>query len=717
VERVFQHLRAAVRGMQTSEGSRAEEITAFVEQFHDEVGGSSQTIVIPTGYPPRLVLNAAEFLLRAQGFDLGKGADALRGLIQARISRDFGTRPNWLSMVQSGRATWRLTVELTLQVDAAGHATVAMTPPIASWLAELRKQLHDMLAQLPAADVERARVAEAALARPVTGDTVLLPGEPLSAPYTGTLRDYSGCATLDEVADLAAGSDGVLPLGRWAFHHPESGLRTGAPLRLASIARGGRRFRREHQGALICAPQNAGKTELLVRWARAANAAGYNLLIVDVKGNMLDKLRDGYRWRGKLFHVTTDPLAMPGVDAPCHALNVLDGLDPRSRLVLQRVRQIAEALLPAEGLDRGETRVWRSNWLNWLSALIHLVLLDQFYWPMDDRSPDLSDVYALASDERRLIECLERIDRGERVNLAKDAAPLEPGLASWFSDLAVLLPQKVIIAANEALGRPALEGARAEYSFRWLTEQLTSALRPFRQAGLLYDKASGRPGIPRIRLERLAGLDESLQPTAEQVTLVLAAREQELDEAQTMLTLVIVKLQHSLYERMRHTRTRQLTPVLLLLDETRRIRNFRTNEYVSFAREAEAGCVVVFQFLDQVGNERQIRELLGNIGTQIYLGSLTGSTARHFVDCLPTRDRSTFAITTGGVDGVPALQIGKQQVPYFSTADLHVLPAGSYPAIVYLRQQPARSPILTAMDQALDGSLSQQERDRNGLHL
>jgi hypothetical protein len=143
-----------------------------------------------------------------------------------------------------------------------------------------------------------------------------------------------------------------------------------------------------------------------------------------------------------------------------------------------------------------------------------------------------------------------------------------------------------------------------------------------------------------------------------------------------------------------------LKPVLLLLDETRRIRNFKTNEYVSYAREAEAGCVVVYQALDQIGTDRQIRELLGNIGTQIYLGSLVGSTAQHFIERLPTRDRSSFSVTTAGADGVAGLQIAKQQIPYFSTADLYVLPAGDYPAIVYLKDQPARSPILVTLDRA-----------------
>ena len=612
LEAVFKHLRSAVREMQTREGAEPQAVTRFVEQFLDEVGGDARSVTIETGYPQKLALNAVEFLLRAQGFDVGKGADAARGLIQARVSRDFGNRPNWLATVQSGRGAWRFTIEVTARVASNGETTVEMSPAMSSWLESFAEQLRLSLKQVPAGNVARERQVQSALALSSIGDTLLAPGERLLAPYSGTLRDYSGCATNEEVEDLGAGSDGVLPLGRWAFER-SGDMMLGRQMRLASLQRGGRRSRREHQGALICAPQNAGKTELLVGWARAANAAGYNLLIVDVKGNMLEKLCGGYEWRGELFHVSTDPLLTPNAAAasPCHAINVLDGLDAQSRLTLQRVRQIAEALLPGEGLDRGEARVWRSNWLNWLTALIHLVLLEQFYWPLSDRDPDLGDVYDLASDETVLLETIARIDDAERKNLRDGAAPIEPGLHSWFSDIAVLLPQKEIVAADDEFNRRALSGARAEYSFRWLTEQLTSALRPFRRGGLLYEKVSGRPEIERFRLERLAGLDPELNPSSQQTTLVLAAREQELDEAQTLLTLAIVKLQHALYERMRHTRTRPLAPVLLLLDETRRIRNFKTNEYVSFAREAEAGCVVVYQFLDQIGDERQYPRAVG----------------------------------------------------------------------------------------------------------
>jgi hypothetical protein len=48
-------------------------------------------------------------------------------------------------------------------------------------------------------------------------------------------------------------------------------------------------------------------------------------------------------------------------------------------------------------------------------------------------------------------------------------------------------------------------------------------------------------------LEQLTGLDEQLLPvTGRQTTVVIAAREQELDEAKTLLTLAIIKLEQAL---------------------------------------------------------------------------------------------------------------------------------------------------------------------------
>ena len=101
---------------------------------------------------------------------------------------------------------------------------------------------------------------------------------------------------------------------------------------------------------------------------------------------------------------------------------------------------------------------------------------------------------------------------------------------------------------------------------------------------------------------------EDLGSAEEQITIILSAREQDQEKASTILSLTIKRLQHLLFERVKY-RDEELRPVLLLLDETRRIRAFDANKYITYAREAKAGCVVVYQSLDQIGDGQKIAEV------------------------------------------------------------------------------------------------------------
>jgi hypothetical protein len=707
VEKVFEMLGALVEDLKLK-GRSDLEIENSVSEFRNDSAQSSGTIAFATGIPSRLVIKALDYVLSS---DFQVVSDIPQRTLVATLNREYRAKPIWLDALDSQRSDWNFHVRIEAQIDRAGKASLKIEPRFGPYIRFVESETLKRLTLISKQDIELERIAEAALTgstvNSASRDHVLAPGETLSGPHTGTLRDYSRCAIDTEVVDLDKTEGGVLPLGRYAFDHPQLGFQLGSPLYLSPLpsprdAKGVRlktkRPLREHQGAVICAPPNSGKTELIVRWARAANAAGYNLFIVDVKGNLLPKLQDGYAWKGDLFHLTTDPLVTPAdpTATPNHALNVLAGIDPRSRLSIRYVQQLAEALLPGEGLDQGETRVWRRNWLTWLGALIHIALLDNFYSPWTNRDVDLDDVYQMASDEQVLFDKLRAVDAEEQKRLLDRIPIVQPDVRTWFSDLAVLVsPVDVVDDTPERRG---MKGARAEYSYRWLTEQLVSALRPFRAHGLLYDKVSGWRNSPHFRLESLTGLDANQKPVkGEPTTVVIAAREQELEDAKTLLTLAITKLEQALYDRMRHAGTGELTPVVLLLDETRRIRNFKVNDYVSYAREAEAGCVVVYQSLEQIGDEKAVRQLLETVGCQIYLGSITGASAKSFIDFLPTRDRPSFSITTGGGEGSAGLQISQQSIPFFSTADLHALPVGDYPAVVYLRDQPRRAPILVTM--------------------
>lgn len=679
-----------LRRVAAQSASQRGPIEGYLDSFRSERPSQKARESFATGCPAALILRAANSLLMEQGFDVGRGIDAERLTVRGRIERDLTHAP-WLAAFTRGRRDWRFAFEVQMEVTADGKVSMTTSRPFVEWVTEFRRLLIDRLtATLPEA-LRSALLFVGSEGTPAP--TVLGPGEMLDKPFRGTLRDYSGCATREQVLDLSAARGGCLPLGRYRFDRGKV-AETGPELFLSPMPYTG--ALREHGGTLVCAPLGSGKTELLVRWAKAANAAGYNLFIVDVKGTLARKLNGDGRWRGSIHHFTTDPDRTPGDDRspPCEAMNLLERIDPWAKAGLQQIRQLAEAILPADGMEDGEMKAHRANWVNWLTTLIHLVLVDEAYAPFSDRRADLSDVYDLAGDEDALIACVRRIAAAEKINIAEGRHP-PLRLRELFNEIAVLLPMAEIVPDY---GEWPLVGQRAEHSYRWLTENILAVLRPFRAHGLLGDKISGADRLPRFNLEAVAGLDTKLEPASDQVTVLLSAREQEGDEAKTVLSMTMARLQKALFERMRHSGDSRMRPVLLLLDETRRIRNFKANEYVSFAREAEAGCVVVYQSLEQIGDKKQIAELLENVGTQIYLGSLVRNTAREFVETLPKRHRPRFTLANQGAEGLGTIQVGQEEVDYFSTADLYVLPAGRFPALIYLNDQPRRAPILVSLD-------------------
>jgi hypothetical protein len=136
------------------------------------------------------------------------------------------------------------------------------------------------------------------------------------------------------------------------------------------------------------------------------------------------------------------------------------------------------------------------------------------------------------------------------------------------------------------------------------------------------------------------------------------------------------------------------------LDETRRIRSFKAGEYITFARDAKAGCVLVYQSISQIKSDAEVTEILENVGTQIYLRSIVGATAKRFVEILPKRYRPTFSLSrsfSGDAGMSRSLQTGQEVIDYFTTAELYRLPAGKYPALVYIKDHNAGKPFLVDM--------------------
>jgi hypothetical protein len=278
-------------------------------------------------------------------------------MLDGSFAESFTGQEGWLGFVPRTTQGLRLGLQVHLQVDAGGAVTLFTSQPLPTWAEEFERQLKNILTRTPD---DLIRLFGGASAQKETPHDLLLgPGERLTGPFTGLLLDYSGCARVEDITDLTKGD---LPLGRYAFGFKEYGISYGPDLFLSTFRTGQPMI---YNGALICAPQNSGKTQLIMRWALAANRAGMNVLLVDVKGNLHRELAN--RLMGDTYYFSTDP----SVD-DCDGVNFLAGLHGKDAENRMHIRQLVEALLPREGWEAGEQAYFYQNHTNWLTVLFPL---------------------------------------------------------------------------------------------------------------------------------------------------------------------------------------------------------------------------------------------------------------------------------------------------------------------------------------------------------
>jgi hypothetical protein len=535
---------------------------------------------------------------------------------------------------------------------------------------------------IPARDRVVAVLTRLSRAQVTPSETVIAPGQPFEGRMTGTIRDYSGCAEPGSLGDLCSGT---LPLGQWTFGTSQADLQTGPELFLSKFQNG---EPMEFSSVLICAPTGAGKTELLLRWARAANAVGHCCLIVDVKGNMSEKLG---KLRGDLYRISTNPKV---VGKSCDRINFLRQLEVLTAPGSQEVRQFAEILLPSEGwrgVGGQDEQIYRNRLLR-LVAFLHLLKLRELYFPdffdKGSRKADLGDLYDLVMDEKAVCDLIKDIQDKERKKIAAGHRSMMPeaGVDHWAGLLAPILSKDL----------PHNIGQRSDPKYGYLdyVAGIILALEPFARHGVLYRKIRDSGPGRRFSLSEIHRTIEQ-QPAA----IVLETREQEGESAWTILSLALKSIQPLIFNRWNLPREERekLRPILLLLDETRRIRNFEADDYITVAREAAAGCVLVYQNLDQVVEQfgdTGLNTILENVGTQVYLKSLSGNTAQYFIKSLPERYRTTETVSYA--DG--SVQSRTDAVPYFTKLELYQLPAGRYPALVFIKGRAQSLPFLVNMD-------------------
>jgi hypothetical protein len=612
---------------------------------------------------PLTTLTAALNILRGELFDCPGRIDTTANRLECSFERTYRRHEGPLALLSDlPTDELRLSFRVRVTAEKKGLVKVETSASLTTWV----KAFCDEIC---------ARLTRRHRRPKVKHNPILAPGEILEGPYTGRLLDYSGLARFDEVKDLdsAASEDNILPLGIYAYDHDEDGEIVPSSDRLLCLSRFANRGLMSYNGTLVVAPQNSGKTELIVRWAKAANAKGYSVFLVDVKGELHRRLKkEGVG--GRVLFFSTDPAP----DIKSDRLNLLDGLDCLTPEGRDEIDQLIEAMLP---LHETRDEQGREYWLvraQWLAAMINLLLLKDVFTREREHPATLADVHRIASSENELVKLILVVQAGFEHLRAKGRATPAPDVSYWIVQLAALLSSE----------RKDIKGGERDqrYHYATLTIGITNLLRPFSEAGVLKARTSGRSDF---RLEEING--------AAPVTIILAAREQDGEKAKTVLTFVIKRLEQIFYGRRKMT---DPTPVLLLLDETRRIRGFEPDKYITFARDAKAGVVLVYQSITQIRDLNSREEILENVGTQIYLRSVTGETAKRLIGLLPEGGRPTFSVTESeSTEGASeSVQHGQERVPYFTTAELYRLPAGRWPALVYVKDHGPGKPFLVDMD-------------------
>ena len=141
--------------------------------------------------------------------------------------------------------------------------------------------------------------------------------------------------------------------------------------------------------------------------------------------------------------------------------------------------------------------------------------------------------------------------------------------------------------------------------------------------------------------------------------------------------MAIKRLEQILFDRRKKAKPEH--DVLLLLDETRRIRSFKAGEYITFARDAKAGCVLVYQSITQIRSEEEIIEILENVGTQISSAVADrGDGPPTHRDVAQARTADVLSSSSEGSDGfTKSVQTGQEAVDYLTTAELYRRPAAN----------------------------------------
>jgi hypothetical protein len=475
----------------------------------------------------------------------------------------------------------------------------------------------------------------------IVADPIIGPGEPTPDSFSGTLRDYSRCASLEDVSALRGGD---FPLGRYLW--PSVDARGNVPLFLGA-PRDASGQESEHlmfRNVCVTAPVGMGKSYSIFRpWAVSAARAGFSTLVFDPKGDLTQDLREPVFSAGNRVVVFSTSPEQPSVN-----WNFMDEveIDAEGRLKSRRaVEAILDALLPREGGGDSDKEEFASRlFRGWLGGFIQIAK----YALADAADPFV--LYQMARDDGRLKELLQMV--GERWG---------PGIH-----------ERLYYEVNDLFDK-------FEWGYTAQLRGVANALAPFVQDPLR-NRTRARPGQRRFRIT-----DLDRRPT----TLFLSCPLRDLEAAQRVGSVATSLLLSHIYERRPPAFGQPDTrvPLLLLLDETRLL-SANLAEFLAVGRGFKASVVTCYQELDQIRDEGQRREILTNSNTLICLRGIGPGSRKALMERL---SRATIQVAGVGASvGEEARQqanvnLSRQEVAVLGEYEVRAMPGPKHVALVHIQ--------------------------------
>ena len=498
------------------------------------------------------------------------------------------------------------------------------------------------------ADLLRLRPTEE---EQVPRDPIVPPGGHPPSDFSGTLRDYSRCASLDELNALGQGE---LPLGSylWPVEHARGSvpLFLGAPRGPSGEPGEPLIFR----NVCVTAPIGSGKTYSIFRpWAVAAARAGFSTLVFDPKGDLAPVLREPIFAAGSRVVVLATSPEQASVD-----WNFMDEIDiaPDGRLKSRRaVDAILNALLPEDDSTSDRNVFAHQLHRGWLGGFIQIAK-----YALDDAA-DPAVLYAMAREETRLRELLD---------IVRERWPLE-------------IHRRLYLEVNDLFDK-------FEWGYAAQLRGIANALAPFLHEPLR-SRTAARPGARRFRIT-----DLDRRPT----TLILACSLQDLEIGRRIGSIATALLLSHVYERRPPPPGQPDTriPLLLLLDETRLL-SADVADFLSVGRGFKAGVVTCYQELDQIPDEATRRTILANSATLIALRGVGPGSRKALQERLA---RATIQIQTDGFNQpedarrAATRNTTRTEVSVLGEYELIALPGPKHVALVHIQDGtvPAGKPFL-----------------------